>query len=300
MLVKLCKILTMSACVFIICFSSIAQTVQEDIAQGRLPFPSDAENIYGPAVKTRRSVGSLIVYKTSLNKKQLIKFYAKELAKRGWESKRDTASDVVKRLDVPVKNKVVMGREVNVNELLKNIIYFHRNDKTLMLTVLPKGLRQRGTFFSLSYIRKDFDKSTAFSEDIKLPDSIPIYPDAQPLSSLGSTYLYSSTDGIESVTSFYRERMLAYGWDLVDETPLEQRKIEVPASLSQKGSFCPDCPDTSSLPPEVTAELAKGVYMLKAELNFTKGKREKCKIYITKLDNPTLSSGTQINIRYYD
>ena len=93
--------------------------------------------------------------------------------------------------------------------------------------------------------------------------------------------------------------MVAYGWNLDNETPLKRIQIRVPAGVLKSGDSCPGsgCPAPNNMAAGLTAQLKRGAAMLRQEFDFSRG-REKCTILISKLQSSSLPESTRISIIY--
>ena len=297
MVVKLLRVYLLFFVLSSVCISGFTQTIQDDISAGKIPLLPSAQAFSGPHLPMASGAPALAMFTTGLSKEQVIKFYIKELAKRGWRNPQNLFK-MFKQYNLPVKNRTVSGRNVNMARLLQNILYFRRNKQTLMLMVVPpKGHYYTETIFSLAYINVPAPVSSVHPMAVSLPNYIPLYPGARLVSSAGGIYGYITSEDIKSVELFYKQQMVAYGWDLDNGTPLERIQVKVPAGILKSDASCPGCPAPKDMPASLAARIKRGVVVLRQEFDFSRG-REKCKILISKLQSSSLPVSTQISIIY--
>ena len=108
------------------------------------------------------------------------------------------------------------------------------------------------------------------------------------------------SDDIETVIYYYKQNMAANSWYLEKETPLEQKFIKMPASRVSVNESCPGCSPQSNIPDEILTHLKQGSNLIKSEIKFTRGPRQRCRISVSQLANELLPSNTQIGIVYHD
>jgi len=283
-----------------VCISGFSRTIHDDISSGKIPLPSDAEVFSGPhPSRGYTTVTGFAMYTTSLKPRQVIKFYNRELPKIGWQNPQ-SFSQVFKEHNLPVKNKIVSGVNVNMGRLLKNIIYFHSNGRTLMLMVVPpKGNYFTKTVFSLSYVNALAAQEGGSYQPKSFPNDIPIYPGAELFSAAGNIHVYTASDDISNVAGFYQQNMLTYGWNLDSETPLTPVQVQAPAvAVGGENSSCSSCSGGGGASAGLASQF-KGVYMLKQKSEFSKEDGEKCTITLFQSQSSSLSKVTQISIEYY-
>ncbi len=290
---KLTRVLGLIAVFIVISWGGLAQGVKEDVESGKIPLPSDAQPLEIPLPKVGAAASGTVYYKTSLNKSQLIDFYSRQLSRSGWADK-ENALDALNKFNAPFPQK---QKGIDVKGLLKNMIYFHKNDQTLMLMVIPPRGRHTATIFTLSYIGggawgQNFNLQPQAEE---LPASIPVYPGAQFISRVLKSRIYSANADIAAAVDFYRQKMPIQGWVLENQTPVSSKKMEIPFEL-QNNPLCKDCPKPDNIPEEVASELKKGVFMLDAGLDFTKDNGQRCKIDFRQMQSSALPLRTQITI----
>ncbi len=288
--------------IFIFCLSAVfflnafGDNIKDDIASGIIPLPSDAKpfGAFGPGVAMRLRSPSAI-YTTSLDKRQLIRFYIRELSKRGWKSSGTIAS-MIEKYNIPLQ-----GNKPEIKDNLKNAVEFHNPSKSLLLFVLPSARGQKETIFSLAYIQKFPVVSTPNLNT--LPDYIPVYPGASLTNRVGNGFVYSTDDNIENVLNFYKNNMLAYGWQIYDEMPLTERKIQLPAglvdNLSSLAKQCPTCEqnEPSSMPKDYKLALSKETSIVRTMYKF-KRDGEICHITLSSMKIGETYKGTSIIINY--
>ena len=301
MIFKLFRVYLLSFVLICFCILGVAQTIQDDVSAGKIPLPPDAQPLSGP--RTNRSYGTStnVIYTTNLDKNKLIRFYVKELSRRGWQSPQNLAQ-IFKQYNLPIKNRTVSGVNVDMARLLKNVIYFNKGSSKLMLMVVPpKGQYFTKTVFSLAYINAPASQGAAAYKPARLPNDVPIYPGAKMSSSTGNFYIYTTPDNIKTVAYFYQQKMSAYGWNLDSETPISKIQIKVPTgSLNAKGnSSCSSCHQESTAPPGLTEELKNGMYGLKQKSVFSKENGEECSILLIEVHPSSFRIFTQISIEYY-
>jgi len=276
--------------------SGFADSIKDDIASGIIPLPSDAKpfGVSGSGVTVRLRSPSAI-YVTSLDKRQLIRFYIRELSKRGWKSSGTIAS-MIEKYNIPLQ-----GDKLQLKDNLKNAVEFYNSSKSLLLFVLPPRSGQKETIFSLAYIQSP--PLGAPSNLNTLPDYIPVYPGAALTTRVGNGFVYSTNDNIESVINFYKNNMLAYGWQIYNEMPLTEKKVQFPRgvvdSLSSLSKQCPACEqnETSSMPEEYKLVLSKGTFIVRTMYKF-KRDGEICHITLSSVKIGETYKGTSIIINY--
>lgn len=285
-----------------ISFNAFTQSIEEDTASGRLPLPSDAKPLEAPSMNMPFKGEETSIYKTYLSKKDLIKFYAKELKKRGWQE-QESLSKILKKNNISLDKRTMYGSTIDIQAVLQDVSHFHKGGEILTFMVMPaRGTRQE-TLFSLAYIKKTMAPSAGLlPQELKeLRDSIPDYPGAQFISSTGGVLSYQASADIEDVISFYKQKMFAYGWDLKREAPLKEEVMRMPIAFPEDGKLCEDCPSVEDVAPGFMEAMEKGMSNFTAKLQFGKDSGQKCKIDFTQFKNEIFPSPfTQINIRYYE
>ncbi len=289
------KVFSVTAVFILFIFSVFAQSVKTDIDLGKIPLPPGSRALEIPLPKVGNSSADTVYYKTVLDTRKLISFYTKELSRRGWENK-ENALEAIKKINVPFDKQY---KGVDVEGLLKNMIYFYKNEQTLMLMIIPPRGRHTETIFTLSYIGGAFfNQGSSQSQSSELPSSIPIYPQAEFMSRVLKTRIYTiGNKGINEVINFYKQKMPVSGWILQNETPITEEIIDTSSAFDNE-SNCKTCPKPKTISLQVINELKKGISILKSELYFTNGMGEKCKLQFSKMQSIALPSPTQLTIIY--
>lgn len=292
---RMIKILSACVVIFSLLCTVKAQTIRDDITAGKIPLPSDAQEVRGFQEKRNPAATQVILYMTNLNKEQLIRFYARELAKRGWSNK-ESLLETFNKNEIPIRNQQVGGNVVDMQSVLSDIIQFSKNNEILMLFIRSK-FEQQKTLFSLSYISMPMTQPSASQIDKSLPDTIPAYPNKDFDTMQGDAYVFQTTDDILTVASFYKIRMPISGWSLLDEGSLEQEEYEMPLSMEEVTATCPNCSGNSSWSDEMANQLQDGLKHAKTQLRFINNAGQKCFISLSQFQHSTLPQGTYIVIR---
>jgi len=182
---------------------------------------------------------NLTLYTTQSSFDEVTKFYRERLSREGWE-------------------------EVS-NASLPQALIFRKDDELINLQNIPSA-NARETMYSLGRGNIQSIKSGESQlAEIEFRD-LPVYPRAAPIP-LGSMRTatkeqigYTTLDSPERVMQFYREKLPLFGWDIVNEMPLEQY------NGTDKLDNCPEC---QKLPPEALADV-KSSSMRIAAFNITK------------------------------
>lgn len=284
--------------IFLYIFSTIAwaQNIHDDIISGKIPLPSDAQEVVGSYGAAGQGSDNSALYATKFSREQIVKFYAREMVKRGWQD-QETLGEFFKKNKLSTKTKTLEGQAVDAQKVLSNIIHFRRNEETFALLILPGSYKQGQTLISLYYL-PDTTLRSNVQEDRPLPASIPLYPGAQFISHRGSTYSYITPDDLQTVISFYKLSMPANSWSLKGETPERQDTINVPVDPPDINEICPDCSSDVSLSQEIYTQLQQsgGITTRYTKLNFDNDEKNRCSISLIQVQNQGLSQGTQINI----
>lgn len=228
-----------------------------------IPLPPQTEQVKQEVRKISGSEMEFTYYITSQSPQEIKKFYLNKLALLDWQE-----NSPLKSLEQVPDVKL----DANLSKALEQTLMFTKEDVTLVITILPEGASSDNkTHFSISKGKIDFSLSPSVDtiappELLAQPskDVAPEYPGASLLSlsetanSLKATYF--SSDGIEAIAAFYKDKMPAYGWVLAEEKPA--RKIN---------ADCPSCAKE-----QIGAN--KPVDMLFGELAFSNKKQDSCRI----------------------
>lgn len=289
---------------------AFASDMQNDIFSGLIPLPPDAQKVDSPL-----SAGAgqdAAAYSTAMSQREVIDFYTQELGKKGWGD-RQSLLETIGKTGVSMEDikcaKCGNASQPDINramDLMRNMFYFTKPDKTLVLVVAAIPEQNSKVFFSLGYANVP-GKALAESENrvlknqkeqmIKaspLPKSIPLYSSAQLVYSEGKMYIYATAEDAESVVSFYKTTMPGRGWFLKEEEPYQENYIKTPplkdmlADVPCEGG---ECPDAEQLPSEILEAWEKGLKHGEGTLDFINNSGERCRISVEETQTPEPSKG---------
>jgi len=234
-----------------------------------IPLPSGTEEVFQ---ETRNISGTEFVlkyYTNSQDAKAISDFFRSKLTALGWKEK-----ELLKEMS-QIPNLKIPG---SVEDMLAANSIFERGGETVMINFLPQGAVQDGkTRFTIA--RGNTEAKKEPKEDDFIPrlsgkpklDIAPVYPAAALISlSENAGFMratYFSKDDIDKVSEFYKNKMLAYGWSITDEKPLQKLDSGEP----DPSSLCPDCPKDKKI-----QQAIKPVDMEVQELNFSNKEGDRC------------------------
>lgn len=243
-----------------------------------IPVPTDAEQTKTEDRMMQGSAFSFTYYTSSQDATSIKRFYRNQLPNLGWKEKK-LAEDLsqIKGFKMDASFKGVLDQ---------NLI-FEKDTDMLMINFLPAGFAKDGqTRFALSKGNVNLDEELPEETNPSFAlltkpkkDVAPTYPGAaliylsEPEHALRATY--SAPADIEQVISFYKTKMVNYGWDLTEEKPLE--KVEG-ADMGEYdiAKHCPSCPKEAT-------SLAGSLETWLAELNFSNQKGDTCNVVLSNV-----------------
>jgi hypothetical protein len=182
-----------------------------------------------------------------------------------------------------------MATNEKLKDLVKNNFFaqaliFKKENEMLNIQNLPSADPQE-TRFSLSRGNiQTLKTGEPQISEVEFRD-IPLYPNAElaPLSSMRTPTKeqlgYTTSDSVEKVMQFYREKLLLSGWVIENELPLSEY------SGAQDLANCPEC---QKLSPETLTKI-QGSSMRMAALNATR-QGKSCYIGATEMSLPDSSA----------
>jgi hypothetical protein len=244
---------------------------------GALPVPGKTEKIK----EEKRLVGgteyTFIFYLSSLDTATLKDFYRTKLTAQGWQE-RNLLADLEN-----LKAKALVRPDA-FNKIMEQNLIFSKEDKKIVVNFLPEGVamvQDKRTKFSVCVgsgsIPKEGQKSSV-PELLSKPkrEVAPVYPDARLVNATederASRLAYFSKDNAEKIARFYKDKMPALGWSLVEERPIE----EVNNNAAAPKKDCPSCAQKTPMPMKIIIH----------KLTFMNAKRDTCNIVLTKIVLP--------------
>jgi hypothetical protein len=240
-----------------------------------------------------------VYYTSDLEAEMIRGFYRKALAGSGWREKK-LVEEMKKIAEVKLD-------EQTMQTLGQNLI-FTKGSAQLMLNFLPAELSppDKKTRYTLYYGGNLGNLPDYSGEEVALPaltakpkkEVTPLYPGASLLrlkeseDTLRADYL--AQEPAEAVIAFYQEQMPEYGWQLVQERPLEkltQKELTLPPAKEN----CPSCAESLS------GQL-KSVETGTAELNFINEAGDACSLVFSSVkvdkENAPATQMTAILVNY--
>lgn len=244
---------------------------------GSLPLPTKTEKIK----EEKRLVGgteyTFNFYASSLDTDALKDFYRTKLTALGWQERNF-------RADLENLKATAMVKPEAFNKVLEHNLIFSKEDKKIVVNFLPEGAtltQDKRTKFSVCVgsgsVPKEGQKSSV-PELLTKPkrEVAPVYPQARLVSAMEderiSRLAYFSRDNTEKIVRFYKDKMPALGWSLVEEKPIEEISNKEMAPKKD----CPSCVQKSPMPMKVLIH----------KLTFMNAKRDTCNIVLTKIILP--------------
>ncbi|MBM3243643.1 MAG: hypothetical protein FJZ12_02245 [Candidatus Omnitrophica bacterium] len=218
-------------------------------AQQDLPVPSGAVKRIEKSADLGPSKSFIRSYETPLSAERIKAFYKKEMARLGWQEKRDG--------------------------------FFSKGDEIAIISIVPVKKGSNRTTFSIVTSRIP-SKEEVLSQRKEVADKLdfmPVYPgSAQNFlwdTPTGLSASYETQAKITDVIFFYKSGMLRYGWRLHSEVPISVQQAD-----------CPECAEAfkqagiSAPPAAAAAVAATKITSAKAKLVFTRRDAESCRIDI--------------------
>ena len=241
----------------------------------KIPTPPATQEVK----RERRSIAgsefAYIFYTSAQKADDLRNFYLRELKLVGWKEK-----DLVKDLG----NFKLPGAQLeSLDKFFKTNLLFEREDEELIISFVPSQYSRDGkTKFTVCQGKlptapvQPATGKIAFPELLDKPKKnvAPPYPGAtliglsETKQALNATYV--TQDNIEAVIGFYKTKMPGFGWDLIEEKPLEKLDMQGLEKLNTPAP-CPTCPKKAFL-------AGSQAETWTAELNFTNQRGDLCKI----------------------
>lgn len=242
---------------------------------GAIRVPPGAEEIRR---ETRRIAGGEFVfryYASGQDSAAIKDFYNSTLLNSGWQAKS------------PLKD-LQQAPNFQVNPSLTNVLeqnlIFEKEGDTVIVNFLPSGTTSDGkTRFTVAQGKIDLKNENLTEQDFvpavltkPRKDIAPVYPGATLISlNEGSDYLkagYFTKDDIEDAALFYRNNMQSHGWNLTEETPVQETTND--AGNNDIYKYCPTCPK------DVNINL-NSIKTKFTQLKFSNDKQDACGITIS-------------------
>jgi len=260
----------------IILFSGIDSGDAARWDSGSLPVPAKTEKMK----EEKRLVGGteyiFTYYSSSLEPAGVKDFYRTKLTALGWQE-RDFKADLEN-----IKTMAAIRPDAFSKMLEQNLIFIKEN-KRIIISFIPEGASgatDKRIKFSVcvgdASIPKGGQKGSV-PELLTKPkrEVAPVYPGAKLVRATEderiSRLAYLSGDKMEKIARFYKDKMPALGFSLVNEKPFEE--------ISGKDTMpkdCPTCAQKSPVPMKIAIH----------KLSFMNAKRDTCNIVLTKIDLP--------------
>ena len=248
--------------------------------------PSSAKEVRKQKMQLMGNEFTTTIYSSKLSFKQIADFYSKSLPEDGWQD-----------LFSGKENKEHIGSNTPPSQLV-----FKKGDEMITISYLPTSTLVGETRFSLSQGKMSFSESAGEQKPATKTteaSDIPVYPNAtsapfsfdypgnKPLS-------YTTSDNVEEVLQFYRNKMLLHRWILEEEVfPIQQETS--PQDLEK-------IPQYEQLSPSAIEQMEQmGSFSMKrGHLLFKKNKRS-CMVGVAEMSTPDSSEiKTIISIVYSD
>jgi len=206
-----------------------------------LPVPLDIPTMQD-AREVNRSSG-LLSYVTDSTAEQVVGLYSKALPGMGWTTKDTPPSGELKLPYVMSFNNGADGLSVNIDKSdqagLDVDVYLYRFPQkagsSTHATETPGATQPKKPAATVN---------PALSG---LPDDIPLYPGVTDMINMGTSIRVISTDTVDAIGNFYKEKMPTLGWTLFNEQKSndaeiliwqkEERTISIMVSPSNGVSF---------------------------------------------------------------
>jgi hypothetical protein len=230
------------------------------LAEPQIPLPGDAVKVNEKTTNAGFLSVLITYYNTSLSPDKITVFYKKEMEKAGWDQRRPGV--------------------------------FMKDDYIVSVIVNPSSANKTSkTRFIITTNRVPSPDEILASRK-ETPDEVdfmPVYPGSMQnflmnLPSGGISASYITDDDIKDVVFFYKSGMLRYGWGLQGEPVVKVGELECPGCLKGKGS-------SSKLKASTKASATTS----NAELSFTRGNGDKCKIMLFQSSAQLMGSGAADN-----
>lgn len=242
----------------------------------------------------KRMMGAIrfdfLYYNSELEDVQIKDFYREKLTALGW-SQRDYAREI---------EQLGVNPSAALPAVLDKNISFSKDEEQIVVTFMPEGLSAGAkTKYTLCYGKVSLpdEPLPALKPKEGIPvlldqpkkDIAPVYPEASLvlLSELpnGTRIGYISDAAIEQVADYYRINMASFGWELIEEDPVQKNKAVdtlKPGILPE--AICPSCKNSPALNFNEMELLSSG-------LTFKNDKGDKCKVILSSIatgrDNTT-------------
>lgn len=209
-----------------------------------VPLPPSAEEIRQEVKKIAGSAFTFNYYTSEQDTLTIKNFYRSTLSNLGWKEKE------------PLKDLAgVTNFQVNsslADNLSLNLIFEKDDGQMLIINFLPQVASSDGkTRFTIAEGKVDFKAQSTTQQDFvpellakPKKDITPTYPGASLINlNEDATYLragYFTKDDIEAVSSFYKNNMPGYGWNLITEKPIQE--VAAAENNYDLYKYCPQCP----------------------------------------------------------
>lgn len=243
-----------------------------------IPVPSNTEKVRQEARRMGGSDFDFIYYTSSQEPWQLKDFYRSNLPNSGWQEKN---------LSKDLEQVPGLRMEPALTSALEQNLIFEKAGTRIIINFLPEGaIKDNKTHFTLAVGKMDSQAPADIDAAVTLPELLtkpkkevaPKYPGAA-LISLSEpddalTAVYIAKDDIDEIAEFYKEKMAAYGWSLIEEKAPE--KIEMPeVNKADIAKFCPSCAQKAEIS-------AQGMESWMAQLSFVNTRQDTCKIILSQ------------------
>jgi hypothetical protein len=264
-----------------------------------LPVPPSTQEVKKERRKLAGSEFTFIYYESSLGASNIKDFYRQRLTNAGWQEKN---------LLKEAGNIPNFQIDPNVANALSQNLNFEKDKERLFINFLPENFAQDGkTRFTIGK-GETLKPGQAQKQDggfgFELLDKpkkevAPVYPKASLIDlseqEHSSTLTYSTKDDIEPVVLFYKNNMANYGWNLIEEEPIEKKDFSTDLEKYDLAQVCPSCAKNK-------INLLKSMEMQFARLKFTNPGGDSCDIVINSMMSGEAGAGslrfTNILVRY--
>jgi hypothetical protein len=229
-----------------------------------VPIPPTTRQIQQEKTQMMGNEFTITIYASELSFKEIAQFYRERLGREGWE-------------DMANNEKL---KNLGKTDFFTQTLIFKKADEMINIQNLPSADPQE-TRFSLG--RGNIQSLRAGEPEVSKVEfkDIPAYPNATaaPLSSMRTSTKeqtgYMTSDSVEMVMQFYRDKLSISGWQIESELPLND------FSGAQSLENCPGC---EKLPSATMAKI-QGSSMKMVAFNITK-QGKSCYLGATEMSIP--------------
>lgn len=241
-----------------------------------IPIPQNTETTKEETRLIVNSEYDFNYYTSGLGDNKIKSFYRSELPKLGWREKKVVNELNLAGLKIPS----------SLSNMLEQNLVFEKGTDTLVINFIPEALSPKGkTQFTVA-VGKAINAEEIKEGENYMPellarpqkDVFPVYPGAslislsEPEGSIKATYF--AKGDIEVVAGFYKNKMLNYGWLLINDVPAYKADVPV-AKKEDISAYCPSCAGKG--------EMSTGsIENWMAELYFTNQNQDTCNIVLSQ------------------